>query len=171
MEGIVLAQSYTMQFSEDGGLVYFLINVKELFNVSLSYPGIRSAIKKAFNESKQYIPVRTGLMKRSYTIDSVNNDTMIIYFDPAKIVGKTILGRVVKEYYPKYLSQTQARFNFLDIIMKNFYKVLISEVKQIKQQKDTENLLSMVAAMVFIQTMNDSFKKKIQNNKAQRSVT
>ena len=55
--------------------------------------------------------------------------------------------------------------------MKNFYKVLISEVKQIKQQKDTENLLSMVAAMVFIQTMNDSFKKKIQNNKAQRSVT
>ena len=52
MEGIVLAQSYTMQFSEDGGLVYFMVNVKELFNVSLSYPGIRNAVKKAFNGIK-----------------------------------------------------------------------------------------------------------------------
>jgi len=88
-----------------------LVNVEELFKVNLSYPGILNILKKAFNESKKFIPVWTGLMKSSYTMDRINNTAVMIYFDPQKILGKKRLGRVVKVYYPKYLKDKSTTFN------------------------------------------------------------
>ncbi len=57
-----LNTNISFQFSDKDNLVYFIVDIKELFDVSLSYPGIRTSLRKAFNNSKKFIPVDTGLM-------------------------------------------------------------------------------------------------------------
>jgi hypothetical protein len=103
--------SYVFQYSDDGDLVYFLVNVNELFNVSLSYPGMITAIRKSFRDSKSYIPYKTGLLRSSFSIKRLNNDTMMVFFDPAKLLGKKRFGRTNNTYYAKYLKEHAKTFN------------------------------------------------------------
>jgi len=111
MAKIKINTSSTIQFSEDGEVVYFIVNIKELFNVSSNYNGMKSIIRKAFEISKRFVPIKTGLMRSSYTLEYISSDVVRLYFDPNKILGKTRLGRVVQTYYPKYLVEKSKTFN------------------------------------------------------------
>lgn len=118
------------------GVVFFIVNVKELFNIDLNYPGIKTALNSAFRESKTYVPTDTGLTKRSYTMEMLDDFRVRCFFDPDKIVGQVRKGRVVKDYYVQYIAEHASRFNWLTIVIKKFYDKLYEEVRQMykKQQ-------------------------------------
>ena len=162
---IKIDTSSSIQFSDDGNLVYFNVNIKDLFNVSSNYPGIKSLIRKAFTLSKQYIPIKTGLMRSSYTIEYISSDVAQIYFDPAKIVGRTRLGRTVKEYYPKYLIEKVKTFNWLDIVMKHFFNTLINDMIKLKKNQEDIDKLSIAAALLFLKQFDEQFKEKQEKYK------
>ena len=186
--------SLSMESSDSGDLIYFIVNVEELFKVNLSYPGILNILKKAFNESKKFIPVWTGLMKSSYTMDRINNTAVMIYFDPQKILGKKRLGRVVKVYYPKYLKDKSTTFNWLDIIMKAFYRNLIAEAEALmykielsrsdkKDSSDSDsikalalasvekkNTINILAAVAFFKLFKDEYERKIKKYKKEVGI-
>ena len=103
MEKIKLNTSTTIQFSDSDDVVFFLVNIQEMFNVSSNYNGMKSIIRSVFEISKRFVPFKTGLMRSSYTLEYINADVVRLFFDPAKILGKTRLGRTVRTYYPKYL--------------------------------------------------------------------
>ena len=160
MARIKIETSSTIQFSENGEVVYFIVNIKELFNVSSNYNGMKSIIRKAFEKSKRYVPIKTGLMRSSYTLEYVNSDVVRLFFDPNKILGKTRLGKVVKTYYPKYLVEKAKTFNWLDVVMKQFLDSLIADVKALQIKKDLEDALTLAAALAFIKRFNDQYKEK-----------
>lgn len=163
--------SYTMEFEDDGSLVYFKVNVKELFDINLLYPGIVTALNKAFRYSKKFIPVKTGLMKSSYTMDRINNEAVMVYFDPQKILGKKRLGRIVKVYYPQYLKEYSSRFNWLDIIMRNFFNELISNVKQLDKKQKEKSKINLIAALAFLKILEDNYKKKKEEAAAKKETS
>jgi len=163
--------SKALEFSDDGSLVYFTVNVKELFNVSLSYPGMRTAVRTAFIKSKKYIPVKTGLMKKSYTMKPLTKNTVMFMFDPQKILGKRRGKYTVKNYYPQYLNDTDARRGWLDLIMKQFYSVLIALVKQIEAKRKKKELLkgiSTATAVGFLSAFMTTYNKKLKEEKARK---
>lgn len=160
MAKIKIDTSSTIQFSEDGEVVYFMVNIKELFNISSNYNGMKSIIRKAFGISKQYVPIKTGLMRSSYTLEYISSDVIRLFFDPTKILGKTRLGVVVKTYYPRYLVEKSKTFNWLDVVMKKFLDSLIGDVKALKKQKDIEDALSLAAALLFMKQFNDQYIEK-----------
>ena len=151
-----------IQFSDDGSLVYFNINVKELFDVNLRYPGIKNALNVAFSESKSVVPIKTGLMRRSYTMDILNEDTIRVYFDPNKIVGQKRLGTVVKEYYPKYLKEHSKTFNWLDVVMSKFLKSLYLSAKELERKKERDDAFKLVAFLALYKTFINQLDKKIK---------
>lgn len=157
-----IASNFNMQFSDDGNLVYFNINTRELFNVPLSYPGLLNIIKIAFRESKSEIPFKTGLLRRSYSMDRINDETVRIYFDPSKIIGSNRSGRPVDVYYPKYLKEKSKTFNWLDLIMRKFLRVLISEVRNMNKEKQKEDMLKTAALLLFYKIFTDDLKNKIK---------
>jgi hypothetical protein len=166
--------SYIFQYSDDGDLVYFIVNVNQLFNINLSYPGVLTAIKKAFDESKRYIPFKTGLLKKSYSMKRINNDSIMIFFDPAKLLGKKRLGKMNKTYYAKYLKEHTKTFNWLDIIMKNFYDRLLRLIRIIEKKSKKNNTLgnlTTAAAILFYSDFLKKYKEKLEAfKKEQRSV-
>ena len=169
MNKIKIDTSSTIQFSDNGEVVYFNVNIKELFNVSTNYNGIKSIIRKAFTISKQFVPIKTGLMRLSYTLEYINSDVVYIYFDPQKILGKTRLGRVVQTYYPKYLVEKSKTFNWLDIVMKKFLDSLIADMRALKKMKDTEDALSLTVALLFLKRFNDEYIEKQNKYKEEQS--
>lgn len=154
--------SVNIQFSDDGNLVYFNVNTDELFDVNLSYPGMMNALKKAVRDSKEVVPFQTGLLRRSYSMDVLNQSTVRVYFDPSKIKGATRLGRVVTEYYPKYLKDKAKTFNWLDLVMRRFLKSLIVEIREMNKQKQREDALKLAALLLFYKMFNDNLKEKIK---------
>lgn len=154
--------SANIQFSDDGNLVYFNVNTDELFDVNLSYPGMMNALKKAVRDSKEVVPFQTGLLRRSYSMDVLNQSTVRVYFDPSKIKGATRLGRVVTEYYPKYLKDKAKTFNWLDLVMRRFLKSLIVEIREMNKQKQREDALKLAALLLFYKMFNDNLKEKIK---------
>ena len=133
-----MASSMGVEFSDDGSLVYFKVNMKELFRVNLETPGVKSALNEAFKASKELIPVDTGLMLKSYTMDELSNNSIICYFDRKKIIGQTRKGYKVKNYYPSYLKDYASRLTWLDLIIKRFYNTLIKNIKQINKKKNNK---------------------------------
>ena len=128
------------KYSETGQLVYFQVNIKELFGVDLNTPGVPTACNYAFNVSKAAVPIKTGLMLRAYTIEKVSSTTVRCYFDPKKIIGKKRLGVIVKHYYPALLFKFPNRLNWLDLVIKRFYDTLKEEMKKIaKKNKDVDD--------------------------------
>lgn len=115
--------------SNQGDIVFFIVNVKELFGMTLDSPGMKSALNAAFDESRKYIPIDTGLMRRSYTMRRISDDQVYVYFDPAKILGQKRKGITVDDYYPKYLAEKAKTFNWLTIVMSHFYDKLFAAVK------------------------------------------
>lgn len=157
-----IASNFNMQFSDDGNLVYFNINVRELFEVNLGYPGLMNALKTAFRESKDTIPYKTGLLRRSYSMDRLNEETIRVYFDPSKIVGATRLGRPVDVYYPKYLKEKSKTFNWLDIVMRRFLRTLLVEVRSMNEKKQKEDILKTTAFLVFYEVFRKQLQEKIK---------
>lgn len=119
-----------------GDYVFWLVNVKELFNIDLNYPGIKTALNNSLKEAKSVTPIDTGLLRSSLTLRQLDNFRVEVFFDPNKIVGKIRKGREVKDYYPKYLAEHAKTFNWLAICIKHFYDKLYEEVRQMykKQQ-------------------------------------
>ena len=80
--------SYNFEFSDDGPLVYFNVNIKQLFEVNATYPGMRRAVRRAFDATKKYVPYKTGLLRSSYTVDLLNKEIYMVYFDPQPLMSK-----------------------------------------------------------------------------------
>lgn len=74
-------------------IVFFRVNVQELFNIDLNYRGIRTCLNRAFESCKQYIPYDSGLTYRSFTPKILNDSTVEYFFDPSKIVGQMRKGK------------------------------------------------------------------------------
>lgn len=154
--------------------VFFIINVKELFNVDLNYPGVMHALNHAFSVSKAYVPVDTGLTKKSYSLQKLDNVRIKAFFDPSKIIGQKRNGKVVKEYYVQYIAEHASRFNWLSIVMKHFYDALYNGMRRLmKKSVPDKNIInpdkiSLVGAGLFMQQLNAEYKAKKEEYKRLR---
>lgn len=153
---------YKIRYSDTGQLVFFEVDMQELFGINISTPGVISALNKAFNVSKTAVPIKTGLMLRSYTMDKISDTTVRCYFDPKKIIGKKRLNRIVKEYYPQYLVQYPSRLNWLDIVIKRFYDALKIEMKALSK---TNKQINMDSFYPFLLLLMAAMEMKIQQEK------
>lgn len=140
--------------------------MKELFNVDLSFPGVIKALNYAFKVSKSVVPVKTGLMLRSFTMEKISKTTVRCFFDPKKIIGQKRLGRIVKEYYPQYLVDTPKRFNWLHIVIRKFYNALKLQMEQLAKKHEEikmENFFTfMVLLLVQQQELIEQEKKRLE---------
>lgn len=169
--------SINFEYEDRSDLIYFVVNTEQLLGVPISYPGIRSAIKKAYLDSKQVTPIDTGLMRSSYSIQYISTNRAMMFFDPHKIIGKVRRGRKVKEYYPKYLAEKRSTFNWLDVVMLTFFRSLMASVKEInkknseaeaqknkseekKHQRD--KLINITMFLSFMKLLKENQKDKIQ---------
>lgn len=160
-----------IQIQDEGDLVYFICDVKELFGVDLNTTGVKNALNYAFNVSKSVVPIQTGLMLRSYTIKQISSTAIMCFFDPKKIVGQKRLGKVVKEYYPQYLKKYPKRFNWMDIIVKKFYENLKIEMKKLKKKNDKidfENFDLFWIALILL--YNQKVKKEKERRKKEQEL-
>ena len=135
-----MKSSIDIQIQDEGDLVYFICDVKELFGVDLSFPGIKTALNYAFNQTKYVVPIQTRLMLRSYTIKEISSTAVMCFFDPKKIVGQKRMGQIVKYYYPQYLKKYPKRFNWMDIIVKKFFENLKIEVQNLKKKSNKDDI-------------------------------
>lgn len=101
---------------------------------------------------------------RSYTIKELDDHTVILYFDPNKVIGKMRKGRndkkarEVKEYYVQYISSNASRLTWLDVLIHEFLKVLKKEVEALAKEtpKDWRELPGMsVTPMLNLQSFTD----------------
>lgn len=152
--------NYNIQYSDKGKLVYFDVDMKELFNVDLRFPGVISALNRAFNVSKSAVPIKTGLMLKSYTMKSISSTTVRCFFDPDKIIGKTRLGRVVKEYYPQYLVEYPKRYNWLQILIKRFYDALRIDMEKLKTKNEEIDLTKFYLFLLLLINEMEEMKKQ-----------
>lgn len=162
---------YKIKYRDTGKLVYFEVDMKELFNIDLSTPGVLTALNYAFNVSKSAVPVKTGLMLRSYRIDKISSTTVRCYFDPDKIIGQKRLGRVVTEYYPQYLVQYPSRLNWLDIVIKRFYNALKIEMEKLSKKNnkiDDTKFLELLVLLLADMTRKTENEKQIRKNQQKR---
>lgn len=154
--------SFNFIYSDDGPVVYFEVDVKELFNLNLDEAGIYSALQEAFQKSKEVVPVATGLMKKSYTFKRVNSHTVRCFFDPEKLLDKMRLGRKVDTYYPAYLKNSAKRYNWLDIVMKKFYDSLKTSIKERNKRVSKKTPIDLSIFLLFLDAFNTSYKKKLK---------
>lgn len=160
---MIKADSYNNSQSSDE--VFFIVNIKELFNVDLSYPGIKTSLNKAFMFSKQYIPVDTGITKRSYSIREIDNNRVKIFFDKTKVIGQIRKGRKVDVYYIRFIAEHAKRFNWLTIVIYQFYTELFKEIKKlkIKQKKNEQNIkgseISTATFLIFFDQLKENYKQ------------
>lgn len=153
--------SRKVQYDDRGKLVYFKIDVKELFGITLEEPGILQALRYAFNVSKSVVPIKTGLMLRSYTFKPISNTTVMCYFDPEKIIGKKRMGRVVTEYYPAYLFRFPSRYNWLDAVIEKFFSELNLSVRKLSKKNQNIDMLGFdIWFLMFLGLMASSKKKE-----------
>lgn len=149
---IVYNSSYQPAFDDDGNLVYFIINVEELFNTKLRYKGMMTALRKALVQSRRVVPFKTGRLRSSYKLERVNSTTVRLYFDPS------VLGDV---YYAKYLIEYPKTRLWLQGVMTVFLYNLILSIKKLEsKKKNKEELIKLTAALVLLDKMNDELKKQ-----------
>jgi len=162
-----MKSNYNIQYNDRNGIVYFEVDMMELFNVDLSTPGVITALNHAFNVSKSAVPIKTGLMLRSYTMVKVSNTTVRCFFDKDKIVGKRRLGKVVKNYYPQYLVEYPSRFNWLDLVIRKFYMALKLEMEKLAKKNkeiELENFYRLMLILLLAQ------EKKLNEYKKQKEL-
>lgn len=84
--------------------------------------------------------IESGLTMRSYTIVELDDHTIMLYFNPDKIIGKMRKGRndkkarKVEQYYVMYIHEHAIRFNWLDVLIHKFLQVLKKEVEALAKQ-------------------------------------
>lgn len=168
-------ENTTIDFTYDdkGDMVYFMVNLEQLYGIKTSFPGLRSKIMKSFQESKKVTPIDTGLMRSSYSLHYVADNRVLLFFDPHKIIGKKRKGRIVKEYYPKYLAEKAKTFSWLDIVARRFFTVLLQGIRELNKQiekdnkksKDKRQIISTAAFLSFYKLFTDNLKNKIKTGK------
>lgn len=154
-----------------GGIVFFQVDLAEMFGINLDYPGIKGALNSAFFESKRYIPVDTGLMKSSYTMRPKSDTLVECFFDPDKIIGQMRKGQKVEDYYPQFVGSSGAgnrAWNWLTIVMNHFYDKLIGEVRALskkpeakQRQEDGRSSIGVLEAAVAVQAALSTSTKAI----------
>lgn len=157
---------YNIQYSERGQLVYFEVDMKELFDVNLNTPGVISALNYAFRVSKKAVPVKTGLMLRSYTMKKISSFAVRCYFDPEKIIGKTRLGRTVTEYYPQYLVDTPKRYDWLQVLIKKFYDALRFQMEALARKNEKIKLDTFYLFLLLL--LEDQERRKKEEMKRRK---
>ena len=127
------------QAHNQGEIVFFRVDVYELFGVTIETPGIKKCLNIAYLECQKYCPVKTGLMKRSFTMKVLSDHQVELFFDPNKIIGQTRLGKVVETYYPMFVAETAKNYSFLTRMIYSFHETLFDEVKKMinKNKKPT----------------------------------
>ena len=159
---------YNIQYDDEGLIVYFDIDIVELFGVDLNTTGVKSALNQAFQSARKVIPYRTGLMRRSFTMIKVSSDKKVrCYFDPKKILGVKRLGKIVTEYYPRYLIQYAKRYNWLDLVILRFLTTL--ELEMLKLAK-TNKEIDTVNFGKFMSTFRKKQRAKIKEEKRMREL-
>lgn len=168
-------ENTTIDFTYDdkGDMVYFMVNLEQLYGIKTSFPGLRSKIRKAFEESRKVTPIDTGLMRSSYSIQYVADNRVLLFFDPHKIIGKNRKGRIVKEYYPMYLADKAKTFSWLDIVARRFFTVLLQGIRELNKQiekdnkksKDKRQTVSLVAFLSFYKLFKDNLRNKIKTGR------
>ena len=124
-----MISSYGIEYSDDSNLVYFTIDLYELFKITNRATGIKSLLRKALSESRRRIPYRTGRMRSSYTMEYLGRNQVKVYFDPQIIVsGK------VKDYYPKYLKEHPKTARWFDDVFISFYQTMLSGIEPVIEQ-------------------------------------
>lgn len=175
--------------SQNADLVYFNVDVKELFGITLDYPGLKGALNAALEAGRAVTPIDTGLLRRSMTMRQLNDHAVVVFYDPKKIVGAIRKGVKVKDYYPKFLEDHAKTFNWLAIVIKHFYDELFARVKLLKKKepkpvpnpedkptevipvsipenstihkKSTNNsLIDMTVGLLFLQSLNRQYQEK-----------
>lgn len=161
-----------IELQDSGDLVYFLLDLEVLFNINLSYEGIKSLLRQAFNISRSYVPYRTGTLRKSMTMEFIENNKVLVYFDPFKILGKKIGKKsIISTYYPKYLKDKPKTFNWLDIIFKSFIdsltgsirKLIEEEQARIEQEESAKFLYLLMAANLLDESINTIFNRRLIN--------
>lgn len=157
------------EYDDRGELVYFIVNIYELFGVEISYPGLRRVIRKAYRDSKRVTPIDTGLMRSSYTLQFMSNRRVMLFFDPNKILGKTRGGKKVTTYYPKYLVEKKATFNWMDVLMNSFFLSLLAGVREInrkhKDKDKRDKIIKTTAMLAFYKLFKDQMKETIEKGR------
>lgn len=150
---ITYNSSYRPEFDDDGNLVYFIINVNELFNTTLNYKGMMTSLRQALFISRQRVPFKTGRLRSSYKMERLNSNTVRLSFDPS------VLGEV---YYAKYLIEYHKTRLWLQIVMTVFLYNLVKSIRDIeaKKKKDKKTKIALTAALVLLEKMNEDLKKQ-----------
>lgn len=164
--------SPTESGSNRGEEVFWIVNVKELFDIDLTFPGIKGALNAAFMAAKAVTPISTGLMRRSMTMIQIDNYRVKIFFDRSKIVGQKRKGVIVKDYYPIYLEEHAKTFNWLTILIKHFYDELYRQMKSLQKKhpasetKDKDSgTIAFAMFMMFKDVLDEEYKKKKEEAK------
>ena len=159
-------------------IVFFRVNLNEMFGVDINYRGMKKCLNTAFLACKKFVPIDTGLTYRSFTQKQLTDYEIEYFFDPAKIVGKTRKGVVVKDYYVKYIAASPKNYSWLTKVIYEFYETLFREVshlprakKQIKQgermvvyDKDIDDQ----NARIFMMTLREEYKLKRKEEKKRK---
>lgn len=122
-----------------GDIVFFRIDVNELFGITLDYPGIRTCLNNAFVGCKKYIPYDTGITYRSFTKKKINDHIMEYFFDPNKVIGQNRKGKIVEQYYVQYIASTPKNYSWLTKVIYEFYEIMFKEVGQLKRARKKIN--------------------------------
>ena len=145
------------------GIVFFIIDLKSLFNIDLSYHGVKDVLNRAFNASKHAIPVDTGLTKKSYSQKQLDDYRVYYYFDPNKIIGQIRKGVKVKDYYVQYIAESAKNFNWISVLMKMFYDELFKGMKSLykkheEKKESSKRLMNLGYAMIFKEQIDQEYK-------------
>lgn len=159
-------------------IVFFRVNLNEMFGVDINYRGMKKCLNTAFMSCKKYIPFDTGITYRSFTQKQLTDYEIEYFFDPAKVIGKTRKGVVVKEYYVKYIAASPKNYSWLTKVMYEFYETLFREVSHLprakKQIKQGERMvvygrdIDDQNARIFMMTLREEYKLKRKEEKRRK---
>lgn len=159
-------------------IVFFRVNLNEMFGVDINYRGMKKCLNTAFLASKKFVPIDTGLTYRSFTQKQLTDYEIEYFFDPKKIVGQTRKGVVVKDYYVKYIASTPKNYSWLTKVIYEFYETLFREVSHLpraKQQIKQGERMSVYDgqiddynARIFMRTLREEYKLKREEEKRRK---
>lgn len=135
----------------------------ELFNIDLNYRGIIKVLNDAMKYSRQFVPMDTGLTRRSMEIRKISDTTVQVFFNPERIIGQIRRGHVVKDYYVKYIAESAKNYNWLSIVIFKFYDYLVKAVKQLFNNKNIYMNDKFIALLLLDYEMKKKRAKQLKD--------
>jgi len=149
--------------------VFWIVNLKELFDIDLNFKGIKNILNKAFMKAKEFVPYDTGITRKSMRQIQLDTYRIKIFFDKNRVIGQIRKGVKVKEYYVKYIAEHASRFNWLSICMYHYYITLFNEMKNLQKRKFNESGntagISLLMAAVFMEQIRAEYEAKKEEAK------